>query len=809
MKNKAKCIIIALLLFECRPLLAAHDDLLTPHVDGRLQYNVFSSKGDTLFDASRVGFRSGIDLTDFCEWTVARTLSPSSNDTEAIQAAIDQIALLPLNENGFRGSLFLQAGIYRITNTVEITASGIVVEGEADDTVIEIDCDRQIDGFLIGAGGKTYTVWRNVVCEYVPVGSRILKLDDASPYSIGDRIMVQAGKNNRWVEKLGISTSAWPPESYQVRYERRIVDISDNTVLLDIPLVDPLTAEFGFGKVARINDTRISNVGIQNLVLKSTFDQSVVEYDSVYDIPGSYCDENHPWKAVRLDNVIDAFVKNLEAWHFGYSAVHIDNDASFVTVAGCRSYEPVSKCNTGGRRYTFCIDGQLNLITDCFSDHGRHDFVQQDRTCGPNVFFNCTATRGYDFNEAHQKWGTGGLYDNVSIQGRASLQATDRRHLGDGSHGRSSANQVFFNCTAPVVWVQDVPLPGVNNFIAGGYTWVDDTLRPAIQSYLENNFPAYTSNLTGPESGDGWIEDGQGYASVPSLYLQQVLNRMNDSDYDSLPRMLMIEAEDADSISGACQIVNGQSAASGNSSIRFNSTSAPGEAQYSLSSVSGFSNGCYNLQIVYFDENDGEATLAVYKNSEFLETIVLDEDLNSASHVTVSNKTVLELRALSLKSTDTIRIVGQKVAADWACVDRMVLREARIDILEQDFSLTDNLSSWAITPTVSDLSLQSDGVSITAGGYDAKIYRIESVSLPVGEYEFALDAAVSAGYLQCKLRQGSFGTTIHSFVMTVGLDGEIVSPFTLTNELSSWTLEIKAATPGSELLLRHLRIRKK
>lgn len=803
--NHIPCLIVS----EVSVPVGNYDDLLAPHIDGRLEYHAFSSKGDTLFDASMVGFRNGMDLTGFCEWSVKQTLSPSTHDTIAIQAAVDEISLLPLNTNGFRGSLFLQSGLYRITNTITIAASGVVIEGILGETFIEVDSTNQIDAFFLDGGFKNHATWGDIVSEYVPVGSRILTLDDASAYSIGDKIGIQVGKNNRWVEKLGIDPAVWPPETYQVRYERCIVDKSGDTILLDIPLVDPLTAEFGFGKVCKIYDSRIYNIGLQNLTLSSTFDSAVVEYDAVYGITNSYCDENHPWKAIHLDNVTDAFVKNIDAYHFGYSLVHLDNNASFVTVSECSSFEPVSKSNVGSRRYTFCVDGQLNLIQDCFSERGRHDYVQQDRTCGPNVFFNCTATNGYDFNEAHQKWGTGGLYDNVSIQGRTSLQATDRRVIGEGEHGWAAANQVFFNCTAPVIWVQNVPLPGVNNFVVGGNAWVNDSLLAGIQSYLDNNFPAYDPNLSGAVSGDGWTEREQGYTSVPSLYLQQVLGRMNDSDYNILPGILMVEAEDAGSMTGACEVVSGHSAASGSGSIRFTSTSATGEAQFALADITGFTNGNYNLQVVYFDESDGEASLSVYINTELLESIVLDENLNSDSYVTVSNKTVLELRALSLTTNDTLRLVGQKEAADWACVDRLVLTPARIDLLEQDFALAENIDEWQSTATLDDPVVLSNGVSMVASGYDAKIYRVESVTLPAGTYEIALDGAVFSGYLQCKVRQGSFGTTVHSFVMTSGQDGQQTSTFTLASELSSWTLEVKAANPDTELLLRYLRIRRK
>src|SRR5258706_11652281 len=61
---------------------------------------------------------------------VVRTVNPSgaADETAAIQAAINEVAALPL-QNGFRGTVLLAPGTFICSNTIVIPASGIVLRG--------------------------------------------------------------------------------------------------------------------------------------------------------------------------------------------------------------------------------------------------------------------------------------------------------------------------------------------------------------------------------------------------------------------------------------------------------------------------------------------------------------------------------------------------------------------------------------------------------------------------------------------------------------------------------------------------------
>ena len=54
----------------------------------------------------------------------------AGDNTANIQAAIDKVSALPLDKTGFRGTVLLRAGYYKMATPVQIQASGIVLRGE-------------------------------------------------------------------------------------------------------------------------------------------------------------------------------------------------------------------------------------------------------------------------------------------------------------------------------------------------------------------------------------------------------------------------------------------------------------------------------------------------------------------------------------------------------------------------------------------------------------------------------------------------------------------------------------------------------
>jgi hypothetical protein len=133
---------------------------------------------------------------------------------------------------------------------------------------------------------------------------------------------------------------------------------------------------------------------------------------------------------------------------------------------------------------------------------GRHDYVTGARVCGPNVFYNCRATRTHADIGPHHRWSAGTLYDNIVTDGEINIQ--DRGNWGSG-HGWSGVTQVLWNCTVKRAAVQSPWVSGKNYAIGlqGG---------------------KYAGRLEGKPDGE-WEGLNKAGLSPASLYLAQLKAR--------------------------------------------------------------------------------------------------------------------------------------------------------------------------------------------------------------------------------------------------------------------------------------------
>src|SRR5690349_18366272 len=98
-----------------------------PGEGGKLVYKT-TPAGDHIMDFSYAGYMGGgVALPNV---PVKRTIQPtgSDDDSKIIQAAIDEVAKLPI-ENGFRGTILLAPGAFNCPQTINIPASGIILRG--------------------------------------------------------------------------------------------------------------------------------------------------------------------------------------------------------------------------------------------------------------------------------------------------------------------------------------------------------------------------------------------------------------------------------------------------------------------------------------------------------------------------------------------------------------------------------------------------------------------------------------------------------------------------------------------------------
>jgi hypothetical protein len=456
-------------------------------------------------DFSNAGYMGGgVPIPDV---PVRLTLDPAPGDnTTRIQQALNQLSAMPLDENGFRGALFLNAGTYSISGQISITAGGVVLRGAgrgADGTVL-VAAGTSTRPLIVVGGTTSHSEVsnsrRSIIDDFVPVGARSFQVDSTSGLTVGDQVIVHRPSTAAWIDAIGMNAipprsdglpiTQWAPGAYDLRYDRIITAIQGQTVTVDAPLVNAIEKQFGGGSVYRYTfNGRISQVGIENL-------RAVSEYAGPND-------ENHSWECILLRAVRNAWVRQVTGMHFAFSTVSVGAASKWVTVEDCSLLDPVALVD-GSRMYPFYIYGQLALVQRCYARFARHDFSTSSLVCGPNVFFDCSADNSYSDSGPHQRWATGTLYDNVRVPNH-DLNVQNRLNYGSG-HGWSGANHVVWNSTAKRFAIQNPPTAANWAFGLKGTKWA-------------GAFPAYAQ--------DGyWVSHGTNVLPA-SLHMQQLQERVS------------------------------------------------------------------------------------------------------------------------------------------------------------------------------------------------------------------------------------------------------------------------------------------
>jgi hypothetical protein len=416
---------------EAKNAMLPYTSMVHPDSNGCLTYKP-DDFGNYVPDFSYAGYMGGgVRLPEVAVKTTVQ--AGSANDAERIQQAIDEVSQLALDADGFRGAVLLERGLYNLDEPIWIRASGVVLRGEGQDENGTIlfgrgaitDKNFGEDGsnaalvFVGGPQGREEMpeTAQPIVDEFVPVGAQSFAVANASAFAVGDTVIVRRLNTREWYLAQDLAA---PGDPLPYEFDRIVTAVDSDRLTIDVPLTCPIEAQWGGGEIVGYTDSgRIEQVGVENLRGVSDFDRSArtTEYGNLDRHPfiggEYYCDEDHYFEFVKIDNTRNCWVRDITALHFANSVVYIEKGVKWCTVQDCESLEPVSRCG-GGRRFTFNICGQLCLVQRCKSDRGRHSFVLGGRlTCGPNVFLDCSATRPFSSSEPHSSLVVGSLYDNV------------------------------------------------------------------------------------------------------------------------------------------------------------------------------------------------------------------------------------------------------------------------------------------------------------------------------------------------------------------------------------------------------------
>lgn len=488
-------------------------------------------EGNIIPDFSYAGYRNGDHSIPTIN--VVKTIQPISGDNTAhIQNALFEVALMPKDENGFRGAVLLEAGIYEVYGTINFGFDGVVLRGVGDDadsssnTILLAKGNSPSQRTVIIAGGGNDTGWddvadvyRNITNDSVLVGEHSFTINNILGLAVGDNIIIEHPCTAGWLQAIDYGGThsgegaaeegvdiPWEVGSLPITYNRYITEIVGNTITIDAPVYNDLIksqAQSRIYKYAR--QGLLTNIGIENLRI---------------DIEaGSIPNENHAWNALDLVLIEDAWVKECTFLHFGLSGVRTKS-ATRVTIENCNALDPVAVIE-GGKMYNFnaSTSSQLILFKNCLASNGRHHYMSNGKsTTSGIVFVDCNSQGAYASSEGHRRWSQALLYDNfVELDGPRSglnprlLGLYNRGYYGT-SHGWSAAHSVAWNCDVNNGYLIVQKPPTAQNYAIG----CSGSQISGVEPYAEFDEP------------EGFIEGSNIEGLEPrSLYYAQLEQRHN------------------------------------------------------------------------------------------------------------------------------------------------------------------------------------------------------------------------------------------------------------------------------------------
>jgi hypothetical protein len=514
--------------------------------DGALVYHS-DEAFNRIPDFSYAGYRGGGVPLPIVPVRITLSPSPTGNDIEQIQQALDAVGAMEPDENGHRGAVLLNPGTYHIASTDAITflrinQSGVVLRGSGDDenpaenTIIRVNKNIRGSGtagrfpaIQVGRGNVNWNIasgspMPEITTEFVAVGNRSFEVESTAGFEVGEEIVIFSAGTREWIEAVDFggqpetAINPWIPgeSSLNIAYIRRIVGITGNIVEVDVPVYNHLNRNLSIPRMFKPNFTnRVSEAGVEHLRL-------VLESDS----PES---ENHTYNGIIFNGASDSWAYGVTVLQFIHQGVGATN-STHVTVKNARALEPHSPV-TSPYRYNFNVEARANniLFTDVHATEGRHCFVSNGTASASGIVFSNGTSRGaHNSTEGHRRWSTGMLFDNLvfSEPNRTSyLVGLFNRGSFGTRHGWSAAHSVVWNTRVPqgnTIIIQQPPT-AQNYGIASGATVTG----------------------VGPFSGaPGFIEGTNQTPELTSLYEAQLYDRLTYGVPPDTPTHLALETSE-------------------------------------------------------------------------------------------------------------------------------------------------------------------------------------------------------------------------------------------------------------------------
>ncbi len=436
-------------------------------------------------DYSYVGYRAGQEAVPVAE-VKAFVPAREGDMTVDIQAAIDYVSSLPLDENGLRGAVLLDAATYRLEGGLRLAASGVVLRGSGS--------GKQMT-HLLGLGQDRTTVLRiagksdrresrpMAISAEVAVGSMEVTVAGHA-FQAGDQLRVNRRCLQEWIDEMDMNSFGgessyigWKPGDdrgrpgdVDIHWDRVVKAVKGDVLVLDAPITCAIS--LGEGNVTSYEwPGRIENCGVENISFES-------ENFSYQQDGETYGEDTHRWIAVEMDHLRDAWVRQCRFEGFVMSSVFVAPGANRVTVANCESL--VDDRDGQIDKTYLTMGGQSLFIHLKASGDARHFLAVGRCVPGPVAFVDCQLSGNADsYSGTIDAWSTGVLLDRIVTDGTLAMANRAQDNMGAGW---TTGNSMMWNCQAAQILA--VTPPTADNWV---YGCLSETRRDKVDECVFGN----------------------------------------------------------------------------------------------------------------------------------------------------------------------------------------------------------------------------------------------------------------------------------------------------------------------------------
>jgi hypothetical protein len=341
---------------------------------------------------------------------------------------------------------------------------------------------------------------------YVPFGSSVLHVAEATKFHAGDTIRIRKPVTRAWIHFMGMDDLERPGREEHwiggghLDTWRRIVAVNGNMLTLEVPLMDCYDSQFFDGAQAEVHKIelpgRIDHVGLENLRIVAP-KRRIAFGDPSFD-------------GLLIDDTADSWVRSV-AFEETTQGVRVNNGSARITFLECdvTQHVPVT---SHAKPTEFACNGSQILFDRCTGSGDRTlYFATEAREQGPVVVLHCRF-RGNGAIAPHQRWSTGLLVDNCEVPG-GSIEMMNRGEMGSG-HGWAIGWAIVWNSSAHD-FAMNTP-PGAAIWSIGNR---GAETNPPFPSFDERHYTRLAPAT---------IESPGKPVQPQSLYLEQLRERLGD-----------------------------------------------------------------------------------------------------------------------------------------------------------------------------------------------------------------------------------------------------------------------------------------